>query len=293
VVGVDVRGSAPATRETDLCRPGTLVERAQAIFLTGGSAFGLDACAGVMRYLHERDAGFETGVTKVPIVPAAAIFDLSRDLLAWPDPDLAYTACNAASSEGVEQGNVGAGTGATVGKFLGPGRASKGGLGTASTVVDSATIGALIVVNAVGNIVDPETREILAGARDPETGSFLSFESAGPAGKIAPAMNTVIGVVATDAALTSDQINHLARVAHDGIARVVYPSHTLFDGDAIFGLATGTVPIDWPRTASALGHAVCHVVAEAILSAVAHVLPAPRRDENNTEFPPPGTLRHS
>jgi L-aminopeptidase/D-esterase-like protein len=126
------------------------------------------------------------------------------------------------------------------------------------------------VVNAVGNIVDPETREILAGARDPETGSFLSFESSGPAGKIAPAMNTVIGVVATDAALTSDQISHLARVAHDGIARVVYPSHTLFDGDAIFGLATGTVPIDWPRTASALGHAASHVVAQAILSAVRH-----------------------
>src|SRR4051812_39667069 len=170
VVGVDVRGAAPGTRETDLCRPGTLVERAHAVVLGGGSAFGLEAASGVARHLADESVGFDAGVARVPIVPAAVIFDLGVGAPGWPDLDAGRRAAATASGDAPEQGCVGAGTGASVGKMLGPQNATKGGLGTASLRSGGATVGALVVVNAGGDVVDPETGEIVAGARDPQTG---------------------------------------------------------------------------------------------------------------------------
>jgi L-aminopeptidase/D-esterase-like protein len=242
VVGVDVRGAAPGTRETDLCRPGTLVERAQAILLTGGSAFGLDAAAGVMRYLRQHDLGFATPVGRVPIVPGAVIFDLGIGEFAWPDADMGYRACASASSASTAEGNVGAGTGATVGHALGASRATKSGVGTAAMRVGKATIGALMVVNAFGNVVARDGR-ILAGARDPGSGRFVAVT---PEllihGGTASGTHTTIGVVATDALLTDVQTSRLAQIAHDGLARAIDPVHTMVDGDTVFALATGTAP---------------------------------------------------
>ena len=278
VVGADVRGLAPGTRETDLCRPGTLVERAQAIFLTGGSAFGLDVAGGVMRYLHERDLGFTTGTVRVPIVPGAVIFDLDIGQPRWPDAGTGYHACLAAGTGTVAQGNAGAGAGATVGKFLGLEQAMKGGIGTASRRLGDATVGALIVVNALGNVVYPETGRALAGARSPETGEVVDAASVLlPEGR---SSNTTIGVVATDAALTPVEAHRLAAAAHDGLAIVIRPTHTLYDGDAIFALATGEAgsadihPV-------ALHVAVVDVVTRAIINAVTNArsvggLPAAR-----------------
>ncbi|HLJ68973.1 MAG TPA: P1 family peptidase [Chloroflexota bacterium] len=267
VVGADVRGPAPATRETDLCRPGTLVERADAVFLTGGSAFGLDAAAGVMGFLHAQSRGFPTATISVPIVPAAAIYDLAIGEVGWPDAAMAYEACRAASTKGVEQGSAGAGTGAVVGRLLGPGGVTKGGLGTASVRSAGVTVGALVVVNAVGNVVDPATGRIVAGARSPETGKFV------PAGEVLegtpqPRGSTVIGVVATDARLDSMQTNQLAAAAQDGLARCIMPAHTVYDGDAIFTLSTGRVSVEWPRVQPALVWAAVTAVERAVLNAV-------------------------
>jgi L-aminopeptidase/D-esterase-like protein len=267
VVGVEVRGAAPATRETDLCRPGTLVERANAIFLTGGSAFGLDAAAGVMRFLRERGSGYQTAAGVVPIVPAAAIFDLGVGEVAWPDPEMAYAACTDATGGRVAQGPVGAGVGATVGKALGPENAARSGLGSASVHAGDFCVGALMVVNAVGNVVSPVDGRVLAGARDPQSGEFFD-----PLGAIeecsSDRTNTTIGVVVTDAPLTSEQVNHLAMVAQDALVRVIRPAHTLFDGDAIFALSTGSGSLDWLRTASTLDGAVSEVIVKAVLRAV-------------------------
>lgn len=268
VVGVDVRGLAPGTRETDLCRPGTLVEKAQAILLTGGSAFGLNAASGVMRYLWERGLGFDAGITTVPIVPGAVIFDLGVGRIAWPDDAMGYRACENAASGEVRQGCVGAGTGAIVGGMLGPGQATKSGVGTASVQVGKATVGALVVVNAFGNLVSPRTGAVLAGARDPVTGDYVVAANALGELRAEPPGNThtTIGVVATDAALDPDRVNHLARIAHDGLARTIQPVHTLFDGDTIFALATGTSA----GSSSSLDLAVAtvQVVERAILKAV-------------------------
>jgi L-aminopeptidase/D-esterase-like protein len=275
VVGVDVRGRAPGTRETDLCRPGTWVERAHAVLLTGGSAFGLDAAGGVMRYLRERGLGFETGVIPVPIVPAAVIFDLGIGEPVWPDADDAYQACLEATDTSVRQGNVGAGTGATVGKLLGPAGAMKAGLGTASVRLGEVTVGALMVVNAVGDVVLPGTNRIVAGARDPESGEFADSARTllrrGRPSQSPP--NTTIGVVATDAELDPAEVQELARMAHDGLARTIRPAHTIFDGDTIFALATGragalAVP-DLDLTA-----AVVDTVERAVVNAVRYAEPA-------------------
>lgn len=242
-VGVDVRGSAPGTRETDLCRPGTLVEKANAVLLTGGSAFGLESAGGVMRYLRERSAGFPVGSLRIPIVPAAVIFDLAIGEAIWPDADMAYRACMAASTKPPAEGCVGAGLGATVGKVLGPDRAMKSGVGTASTQVGPLSVGALVVVNAFGHVLSPSTGRRIAGARHRETGEIVDTvealiqreDSTNPA----PGASTTIGVVATDAELDSASVNRLARVAHDGLARTISPVHSLVDGDTLFGLATG------------------------------------------------------
>lgn len=277
VVGVDVRGLAPGTRETDLCRPGTLVERAQAILLAGGSAFGLEAASGVMWYLWERGLGFDVGVTTVPIVPGAVIFDLGVGEIAWPDGAMGYAACLTATAGEVAQGNVGAGTGASVGKLLGPARATKSGIGTASTRVGAMTVGAVVVVNAFGNVVDPRTGVILAGARDPATGSYVDVDqvvqAATPATSPFPT-NTTLGVVATDASLTSAQVNHLASIAQDGLARTIRPVHTLYDGDTIFALATGRgAAVERPAMLP-LVVATVAVVERAIINAVVHATPA-------------------
>jgi L-aminopeptidase/D-esterase-like protein len=268
VAGVDQRGSAPGTRETDLLRPGQLVERINAVLLTGGSAFGLAAADGVMRYLEEQKAGYAVGVTVVPIVPAAVIFDLAvGDSRVRPDAAMGYAACMAAS-DSVAEGNVGAGTGASVGKALGPAQAMKAGLGTAGLRLPGGLIvGALMVVNALGDVVDQRTGDILAGARLPGGGwadtEHLLLHGAPRPAAAAPA-NTVIGVVATNARLDKAQATKAAQMAQDGLARTVRPAHTMFDGDTIFVLSAGEVQADVTR----VGAAAARVVAEAIVRAV-------------------------
>ncbi|CAA7600568.1 glutamate N-acetyltransferase [Acididesulfobacillus acetoxydans] len=277
VVGVDVRGSAPGTRETDLCRPATLVDKAQAILLAGGSAFGLNAAAGVMRYLWERGIGYDVGVTKVPIVPGAVIFDLPLGQVAWPDEAMGYQACQTAGTGEVAQGCVGAGTGASVGKLFGPGQATKSGLGTASIRVGKAIVGALIVVNAFGDVVRPQDNTILAGTRHPLTGRFVNTArevQKGSGQSILGATNTTIGVVATDADLSVEQANHLAKLAHDGLARTIRPVHTLFDGDTLFALATGKVKGEWHGEILALAAATVDAVERAVLNAVEYATAA-------------------
>jgi L-aminopeptidase/D-esterase-like protein len=246
--GVDGRGGAPGTRETDLLAPENLVQHLDAVCLSGGSAYGLAAADGVMRWLAERDRGFRVGVEPhevVPIVPAAVLFDLPRS--AWgnrPDASFGYRACEAAGVE-VIQGSVGAGTGATVGS-------RKGGIGTASLVVDGVTVGALAAVNAFGEAVDPDGGPFAAPADPPHSG-----------------LNTTIGVVATDAALSKAECRRLAISAHDGLARAVRPAHTMFDGDTIFAAATGirALPTDPPARAMAF-NALCTAAADVFESAV-------------------------
>jgi L-aminopeptidase/D-esterase-like protein len=266
VGGVDVRGGAPATRETDLLHPINMVEEVHAIVLAGGSAYGLDAASGVMRYLEEHDTGFDTGVARVPIVPAAAIFDLGfASASVRPDAAAGYRACEQATIEATTQGNVGAGTGATVGKMLGPAFMMKGGLGSASLrLEDGSLVGAIVAVNAFGDIIDPYTQQVIAGARNPVGG----FVFANPFG------NTTIAVVATNASLSKDAINKVAQMAHNGLAQTIQPAHTTFDGDTVFALALGPksqTPTD-PATAalqvSRIGAAAATTLARAIMKAV-------------------------
>jgi L-aminopeptidase/D-esterase-like protein len=252
VGGVDVRGTAPGTRETDLLRPGQLVERVHAVLFTGGSAYGLDAAGGVMRYLEERGIGYRMGEIVVPIVPAAVIFDLSvGSSTVRPGPEQGYQACQAATSGPIAEGTVGAGTGATVAKTLGRERALKGGLGTASIHLGVGLVGgAIAVVNAAGDIVEPETGRIIAGPRREDgKGFYNSVELSLQPGFARPARNqpapvegranTTLGLVATNAALTKEQVNKIAERGQDGMALAVRPSHTIGDGDTVFALATG------------------------------------------------------
>lgn len=270
VAGVDVRGSAPGTRETDPLRPMSLVAQAHAILLSGGSAFGLDAAGGVMRYLEERGCGFDVGVAKVPIVPAAILFDLSMgSSKVRPGPDEGYQACLAASSGRVAEGSVGAGTGATVGKVLGPERMTKSGLGTASRRLGNITIGAIVAVNAFGDVINPESGEVIAGPRNIEQGGF--FRTIDILKRIKEAKspiptNTTIGVVATDASLNKEQVNKVAQMAHDGLARAIRPVHTMVDGDAIFVLSTGKGGEG--EDVTIIGSIAAEVVATAIVRAV-------------------------
>ncbi len=245
VGGVDVRGSSPGTRETDLLRPTNRITHVHGVLLSGGSAFGLDAASGVVRYLEERGAGYKTSAGVVPIVPAAIIFDLGVVAASVrPGPVDGYAAALAASAGAVAEGSVGAGTGATVGKLLGAERAVKGGLGTwALDLGGGLAVGALMVVNAVGGVHDPDTGELVAGARNPDGGMSGWLElldtPSSSAGALPAGESTTIGVVATNAALTKEQANKLAAVAHDGIALAVRPAHTMSDGDTLFALATG------------------------------------------------------
>jgi L-aminopeptidase/D-esterase-like protein len=244
VAGVDVRGAAPGTRETDLLQPANLVDRVHAVLLSGGSAWGLDAASGVMRWLEEHNIGLPTGYGLVPIVPAAVVFDLGvGDARIRPDAQLGYQACVAASGQPPAQGSVGAGSGALVGKLFGMARAMRGGIGSASLTVDGVTVAALIVCNAVGDVLDPATGRFLAGARTPDGLALLGSRDAMLRGELPQNLlagtNTTIGVVATDAVLTKPQAQRLAQVSHDGLARAINPVHTMLDGDTLFALATG------------------------------------------------------
>ena len=244
VAGVDVRGAAPGTRETDLLSPSNVVERVHGILLAGGSAWGLDAASGVMRWLDERGVGMTVGPARVPVVPGAVLFDLALgDQRIRPDAAAGYAACGAASNAPPAEGNVGAGAGAAVGKIFGFHRAMKGGIGGASVTVDGVTVGAIVACNALGDVVDPETGEVLAGARTEDGARLLDTRRALLRGDVPKPMlagsNTTIGVIATDAVLTKVQACRLATVGHDGLARAIHPLHTLSDGDALFALGTG------------------------------------------------------
>ena len=279
--GVDVRGAAPGTRETDLLRPDNLVEQVHAVLLAGGSAFGLDAAGGVMRWLEERGCGYAVGPVvgagetatpvRVPIVPAAVLFDLwLGDPRIRPGADSGYAASAAARPCPPAQGNVGAGAGATVGKLFGIERAMKGGIGTASLRIGAVTVGALVAVNAIGDVVDPASGRILAGARTADGQALLDSVAAilrgeGPESALA-GMATTIGVVATDAALSKAQANKLATMAHDGLARCIRPVHTMTDGDTLFALATGGSGRIGEMTV--LGVMAAEVTARAVLNAV-------------------------
>lgn len=263
--GVDVRGAAPGTRETDLLNPVNLVERVHAIVLTGGSVFGLDSACGAVRYLEERGIGFDTGVARVPIVPAAVIFDLAvGDAKTRPDSDMGYQACLRASGGKVKEGRVGVGAGASVGKIMGAAFASSGGVATRSArLASGATVGVLVVVNAFGDIVDPESGRILAGARMPGKRGWLDTSRllrTGNAGSSKAAQNTTLAVVATDAGLTKAQASKVAAMAHDGLARAIRPVHTMFDGDTIFALSTGKIEAD----VTSVGSVAADLLAQAI-----------------------------
>ena len=247
VAGVDVRGAAPGTRETDLLAPGNLVEQVHAIMLAGGSAWGLEAATGAVRWLEEHGVGLDVGVGRLPLVPAAVLFDLHvGDMKVRPDAAAGYAACAAATCEPPAEGNVGAGAGAVVGKMFGLQHAMKGGVGTASVTVAGVTVGALIACNAVGDVVDPDTGRPLAGARAADGLTLRDTRHAllrgEPPHPLLAGSNTTIGVIATDARLTKVQAQRLAVAGHDGLARSINPVHTMSDGDTLFTLATGHVP---------------------------------------------------
>ena len=271
VAGVDVRGAAPGTRETELLSPLNAIEKAHAILLSGGSAFGLDAAGGVMRWLEERGVGVQVGTLRIPIVPAAILFDLSiGDPHIRPDAQAGYAACEAASDRAAAEGNVGAGAGAIVGKLFGIDRAMKGGIGSAAISVNGITVAAIVAVNAVGDIVDPASGRIVAGARSADGRTLLGATQAilrgeSPASFL-PASATTLAVVATDALLTKAEANKLAQMSHDGLARSINPAHTRDDGDTIFALATGASQRSGNMTM--LGTMAAEVVSLAVLRAV-------------------------
>jgi L-aminopeptidase/D-esterase-like protein len=271
VAGVDVRGAAPGTRETDLLNPLNLVDQVHAIVLAGGSAFGLDAASGVMRYLEERKVGFPTSYGVVPIVPAAILFDLGvGDPKVRPGADCGYAAAAAASAGAIEEGNVGAGAGATIGKMMGMERAMKGGIGSAAiTLPDGLVVAALVAVNAYGDVIDPATGRVVAGVRTADGRALADARvllRTGAAQKKPLGENSTIGVVATNARLTKTQAAKVAQMAHDGLARSITPVHSLADGDTLFALATGTLAGE--ADASRIGALAAEAVADAVLRAV-------------------------
>jgi len=270
VAGVDVRGSAPGTRETDLLNPLNLVDQVHAIVLAGGSAFGLDAASGVMRFLEERKVGFPTPYGVVPIVPAAILFDLGvGDPKVRPAADCGYAAAAAATAGPVEEGNVGAGAGATIGKMMGMERAMKGGVGTAAIALpDGLVVAALVAVNAYGDVIDPATGRVVAGVRTAGGAGLADARvllRTGASQKKPLGENSTIGVVATNARLTKTQATKVAQMAHDGLARSITPVHSLADGDTLFTLATGTLAGD--ADVSRIGALAAEAVADAVVRA--------------------------
>ncbi|ABM32389.1 P1 family peptidase [Paracidovorax citrulli] len=282
VAGVDVRGAAPGTRETDLLEPTHLVDRIHAVMLAGGSAFGLDAAAGAVRWLEERGIGFDVGVARVPLVPAAVLFDLHvGDARIRPDVAAGYAACEAAAAAAssgaaampLAEGCVGAGAGAAVGKLFGMAHAMKGGIGSASVTVDGVTVGALVACNAVGDVVDPETGRPVAGARTADGLHLRDTRRALLAGDaprtLLAGTNTTIGVVATDAVITKAQARRLAVCAHDGLARAINPVHTLSDGDTLFALGTGRAgkPLGMMLLSTMAAEATARATLRSVLAA--------------------------
>ena len=268
-VGVDVRGGAPGTRETDLLNPVNLVQKAHAILLAGGSAFGLDAAAGVMQYLEENNVGFDVQVTRVPIVCGAALFDLTiGDHRIRPDKKMGYQACLNAGANEQKQGNIGAGTGATVGKILGMGRAMKSGLGCYALQEEDLKVGALVAVNCLGDVIDPLTGERLAGPLNEDMKTLADTEEimikSYSDKKDLFSGNTTIGIVATNADFTKAQATKLASMAQNGYARTMRPAHSMYDGDTIFAMATGCVEADL----SVVGLLAARVMERAVITAV-------------------------
>ncbi len=285
VAGVDVRGGAPGTRETDLLNPVNLVEKVHAVLLAGGSAFGLEAAGGVMRYLEERRIGFNAGVARVPIVPAAILFDLNlgrKDVR--PTAEMGYQACLAASTAAPSEGNVGAGCGASVGKLFGTALAMKSGLGSASLRIGGGlVVGAIVAVNALGDVIDPVGGEILAGLRSGRVGpvrvggkgyfadtlSVMKRPIARGVLRFATRSNTVIGVVATNARLTKSEATRVAQMAQDGVARAVRPAHTMLDGDTIFALSTAQRAADVTSVGAFAAEALTQAILRAVRAAAA------------------------
>ncbi len=269
--GVDVRGGAPGTRETDLLDPVNLADKVHAVVLSGGSAFGLDTATGVVRVLEERGIGFEVGAVRVPIVPAAILFDLGLgDPKIRPDGAAGEAAARAASASAVSEGCVGAGAGATVGKLFDPARAMKSGLGTASLhLPNGLVVAALVAVNAVGDVVDPASGRIVAGARSADGRSCVSTLQALLDGRVPgqplERQSTTLGIVATNAALTKAQATKVAQMAHDGLARTIQPVHTPWDGDTVFAMATGAAA--QPADVLVVGALAAEVLARAVLRA--------------------------
>jgi len=274
VAGVDVRGAAPGTRETDLLHPSNLVDKVHAILLAGGSAWGLDAAGGVMRWLEENGIGLPVHYGLVPIVPAAVLFDLPvGDARIRPDAQAGYQACVAASRQPPAAGNVGAGAGALVGKLFGIAGAMKGGIGSAALTLDGVTVGAWVACNALGDVVDPATGQVLAGARSDDGRSLRDIRRAIIAGEkprpLLAGTNTTLGIVATDAVLTKAQAHRLAQVAHDGLARAINPVHTMSDGDTMFAMGTGKSgqPAAMMQLATLAAEVTSRAVVRAILAA--------------------------
>ena len=274
VAGVDVRGGAPGTRETDLLKSENYVEKIHGLLLAGGSAYGLDAAAGIMQYLEEKNVGFDVSVAKVPIVAGAVLFDLTcGDPGVRPDKLMGYQACIAAQGRDFAEGSYGAGTGATVGKFFGVEHAMKGGLGTFCLQTGDLIVGAVVAVNCLGDVIDPAKGQIIAGAYRSEPFSFLGTEDQMIAcydkSVNAFAGNTTIGAIITNGALTKPNANKIASMAHNGYARTMRPAHTMFDGDTIFVLATGEVAAD----VNVVGMLAARIMEQAIVRAVKQATP--------------------
>lgn len=267
--GVDIRGGAPGTRETALLNPVNMIQKVHAVFLSGGSAYGLDAASGIMQYLEEKNVGFEVGITKIPIVSGAVLFDLNiGDYKFRPDKSMGYAACVNSETGAFTQGNTGAGCGATIGKILGNKYAMKGGLGAYSIQVGDLKVGAIVAVNCLGDIIDPAENKILAGAFSREQNSFISTEELmiknyGHRANVFNG-NTTIGAVITNANLTKAEVNKVASMAHNGFGRVIRPAHTMYDGDTIFALSAGEVEAD----INVVGLLAANVIEQAIINGI-------------------------
>ena len=280
VSGLDVRGGGPASRESELLKPTAASGFVNAVLLSGGSAFGLDAAGGVMEYLEEKNVGFDVGITKVPLVAQSCIFDLTvGDMKVRPDKAMAYAACVDAENNNPSMGNVGAGTGATVGKLGGMATAMKGGLGSYAVQMGELKVGAIVAVNACGDIFDYDTHEMIAGLLTPDLKNFADTEqviynmceaamAAGANGLENKEMqNTTIGVIITNGKFTKAQMNKIATMAHNGYARTINPVHTSMDGDSIYAMSVGEVAADMDMVgtlaANVMGHAVCDAIRKA------------------------------
>ncbi len=274
VAGVDVRGGGPATRETDLLRPENMVQAINAVTISGGSAFGLEAADGVMQYLREKNIGFETGFGVIPIVCGAALFDLvSGDSTAYPDKQMGYAACEAAGSSIFKQGNFGAGTGATVGKLMGIERLTKSGLGAYAVAADNLQIGAVVAVNALGDVFDTDTGRQLAGLLSEDKTHLVSTEQAMfdkiNTGRDVFKGNTTIGCVVTNADINKSQCCKIASITHDGFARAIRPVHSSADGDSIFVMASGKVSADFDTIGALSAYVMSKAIKNAVMNAEA------------------------